>query len=119
MAVPWPPSLAQCIQRRSFASSEDPNIKIRTQMQTGAQKVRLRYTGVVTPYQVSLWMTREEYNTTFLTFYRDDLAHGVLSFDALNPLTMQQEEFRWVNQPSVGFIGWDEVQVSGTWEQLP
>lgn len=119
MAVPWPPSIKQCIQRDSFASIEDPNIRIRTQMQTGAQKTRVRYSGEIINYQVSIWMTRDELNTTFLPWYRNSIAHGVLAFDALNPLTMQQEEFRWVDIPGVNFVGWDEVQVTGQWEQLP
>jgi len=118
MAIPWPPELVKCVQRSSFAQTEDPDIKIRTSMATGPKKVRSRYFKGIPQYSIGLIFSRDEHEI-FLNFYRNTLSNGELPFEFENPVNLRLEHFRMITPPQTAFVGANDLGVSMTWEGMP
>lgn len=83
----WPDAtyLPQYVDDIGFAeSAKDP--VIRTDMDTGPAKQRLRYTAVVEQYTITMTLTKTE-RANFLTFYKGNLAYGSQEFNWIHPVT--------------------------------
>lgn len=92
---------------------------IRTQMDSGPTKRRLRYTAVPKQVSVSLTLTNAQVQT-LEAFYRDDLGYGSLPFDFENPRPPHDAvEIAFTEPPTVAG-GTDEAyDVRMSWEILP
>jgi hypothetical protein len=93
---------------------------LRSDVEVGPAKLRNRYTGNVDPVRGSIDLTYTEY-TDLVNFYKVTLANGSKSFNFDHPFTGVEEEFRFVEPPSISpkGSGGREFVVSFTWEQLP
>lgn len=84
MAVDWPATLPQYVDQTTFGETiQDP--VIRTDMEGGPKKARLRYTAVPEQYTISMILTSSQ-RTAFLTFYKSTLNYGVDEFVWYHPL---------------------------------
>jgi hypothetical protein len=77
--IDWPSNIPQVFQKNSFDEAPRSGV-IRTEMETGAQKVRRRFTATVTEWAGSMIMTTAEL-TSFRTFYKTTSAYGSLRFN--------------------------------------
>lgn len=82
----WPDTLPGYPDQSLFSETiRDP--VVRTDMDAGPQKVRLRYTAVPELYQISMVLTREQ-RAIFIDFYKNTLNYGVDEFDWYHPVNL-------------------------------
>lgn len=80
----WPSTLPEYPDQTSFSETiQDP--VIRTEMDSGPKKNRLRFTAVPELYSMSMVMTRVQ-RATFIDFYKNDLNYGVDEFSWYHPV---------------------------------
>ena len=91
-------------------------------MDIGLRKIRRRYTKQIDVYDVSMDISREDY-PDFEYFYNTTLNGGVNTFYYNDPLTGNQETYRFdpSTTPSAVPIGngSDKLRVSFVWEKMP
>ena len=81
----WPVTLPQYVDQDSFSETiQDP--VIRTAMDSGPQKARLRYTAVPEQYTIAMTLTSDQ-RTAFLTFFKATIHYGVDEFTWVHPVT--------------------------------
>jgi hypothetical protein len=86
--VSWPSTLPAYVSQSSFAETiQDP--VIRTDMDAGPMKMRLRFTAVPEKYSISMELTKEE-RAIFIAFYKDDLNYGVDEFIWYHPVDVDE-----------------------------
>jgi len=79
----WPSSLPQYVQQDSYSETIiDP--VLRTAMDAGPVKTRLRFTMVPEQFNVSIPLTAAQ-RLVFLAFYKSDLNYGVDTFSWYHP----------------------------------
>ena len=106
-AISWPASLPQTLQLEGLhAHYKDP--VIRTEMDTGPAKARLRYTRPPRYFTGGLVLDNEERNALD-HFYRITTRYGTLRFNFANPQTMETREYRFRSPPS-------ETTLDGLWK---
>ena len=117
MAETFPPSLQQLLNEQGF-SQKLGNTTIRSNVDTGLQKVRQRYTKPIDTFSCTINLKKSDYNT-LLTFFRTTLAGGSKTFNYDHPITGNPSEFRFLKPPSMAPLGglWFRVQME--WEEIP
>lgn len=78
----WPSTLPQTFQQQSFTENSVSGV-VRTEMDTGFAKTRLRFTATPDMWQGEMVLTKEEV-ATFKTFFKNDIAWGALKFNFPN-----------------------------------
>ena len=92
--IDWPSTLPQEFQKPSFNNSPNSGI-IRTEMDTGYPKIRLRFTATTENYSGTMILT-ETQKQAFLTFFRTTIRYGSLRFNFPDPYGGADIEARWV-----------------------
>jgi hypothetical protein len=105
-SVKYPDSLP-AVRSNGFQSQyQDP--VLRTQMDAGPVKQRLRYTAVPKRYTASIVVNETE-REVFAAWFAETLGFGTLRFVMQNPQTLDPEEFRFT-----GMYG--ETELDGLFE---
>jgi hypothetical protein len=91
-AISYPANLPGI--RSSGFQSEYQDPVIRTQMDAGPGKQRLRYTAAPKKFTGTIVVDEAE-REIFETWFTETLGFGTLRFVMLNPQTLQPEEFRF------------------------
>ena len=94
--ITWPDTLPEVIA--AGYQSQDQDGTIRTQMDAGPVKVRLRYTACTEKITCSLVLDASEL-ATFNSFYRGTVARGAKRFLMAHPVTGVLRDFRFVEPP--------------------
>lgn len=117
MSTIWPVALPQAPLVSGFGE-KPPETTIRTQMDTGAAKVRQRTTAGARPMDTVFLMTTAQV-ATFETFFNTTLSGGSLSFEWTHPRTGTTGTFRIKSTPDYKPVGATHWHVSMQMEQLP
>jgi hypothetical protein len=96
-AITYPAGLPEV--RESGMSSQYQNPVIRTQMDAGPAKQRLRYTAVPKNLSGSIAVDDGQY-AVFNAWYTSVLGYGTLRFVMKDPRTGELREFRFTDVPS-------------------
>lgn len=113
----WPISLQQKFNVAGF-QYQPGSTAIRTEMDVGPAKVRSRVTDAVDRYTCSVLLTFEDV-ATFKTFYKTTLNNGVNRFLFEDPFTGDEEEFRFVDSPTIRPLGGITFELNMAWEKMP
>lgn len=98
-SIDWPATLPQTLQRDGL-STKDQSAVVRTDMDTGPAKVRLRFTAAVENIKGNILLTEEQL-AIFQTFFRTTTKRGTLRFNMLHPVSCQTKEFRFKGEPDI------------------
>jgi hypothetical protein len=93
----WPASLPQDLEQAGHFEAA-PDTVIRSEMSTGAQKIRRRFTAAPVPIPGKQLMTTAQV-ATLRTFYVTTLGGGALPFDWKLPRTGTTTTFRFLKPP--------------------
>ena len=105
-ALSWPADLPRTLRLEGLrAQYKDP--VIRTEMDAGPAKARLRYTRPPKYYTGTMALTGEQRDRLDY-FYRIDSRFGALRFNFANPQTLETREYRFRAPP-------DETNADGLW----
>lgn len=85
--INWPSTLPDCVDQEGYTETLGRDPVVRTTMDTGPEKVRLRYTAVPESFEISVTMTAAQ-RATFVAFYRETLRFGVEEFVWKHPATL-------------------------------
>jgi hypothetical protein len=96
-AITYPAALPAV--RSSGFQSQYRNPVIRTQMDAGPDKQRLRYTAVPKQFTASIVVDEHE-RELFEAWFAETLGFGTLRFVMENPETLDREEFRFTDMYS-------------------
>ena len=78
MEILWPATLPDYVSQEQYSETiQDP--VIRTEMDAGPRKARLRYTRVPEVFTVALVLTKAQMGT-FEVFFRNHISYGALPF---------------------------------------
>lgn len=107
----WPDSIPNGLLAEGFSKQPQNNVT-RTAMDAGPKKARRRYTARTDIYKGKQRFTRWEMEV-FENFYHLELADGVLRFMFIDPITLENSEFRFT-EPYLAaeFEGYFEVSMS-------
>lgn len=98
--VSWPVELPDCPQ--TWSEQDMPDI-IKTEMDTGHPKVRLR--SAVKKRMVNVtWTLPINLKSIFLEFYETDCLSGVNSFQFKDPGTNEMQTFQFDQPPNITYI---------------
>ncbi len=112
----WPTTLPQWVLQEQYSEwYKDP--VIRTEMDAGPTKERLRYTAVPQVFTISIVVTQDQMNA-FETFYKNNIAFGALPFEWRHPRTQSVETCKIISQYTSVAHGMDFI-VSFEMEILP
>lgn len=81
----WPLTLPQYVDQDGYTQTIT-NPLLRTDMEAGPAKVRLRYTAVPEEFNISLVMTKTQFEA-FVTFFKRDIHYGADIFTWKHPVT--------------------------------
>lgn len=93
----WPASLPQFVLQDGFSRGMADRA-IRSQMDQGPKKARLRYTAAPKPRTFRFIMTTDQL-LAFETFYESDLASGILTFTFDDPVDETTVTFAFSSHP--------------------
>lgn len=113
----WPGGLPQVPQNAGNEETYEDNV-VRTTMDAGPVKSRMRYTAATRPASYQFLMTDAEL-ATFITFYESTVSYGSLEFDFTHPQTGSTESMRFVQPPKWTEHKDDLWRVFCEWEMLP
>lgn len=97
-SIDWPNTLP-CPMMAGYSETIIPNV-IRSDMDTGPDKVRRRSTAVVTQLTFNLNLTREQ-SVILDDFYFDTTLSGTLAFNFYHLRKMETVECRFVDAPAL------------------
>ncbi len=115
--VAWPAGLPQSPLIAGF-EEEVPDIALRTEMDSGPDKLRRRFTASVRPMKYPLILTKAEV-ATLDTFYVATLQAGTLSFTHTHPRTAAAISIRFTKPPKYQPFKDDLWSSILDWEILP
>jgi len=105
-SISWPASLPPTLRAEGLqARYKDP--VIRTEMDAGPAKARLRFTRPVKHFSGSMVLDNDERNILDF-FYRITTRYGTLRFAFTNPQTGEVRNYRFRSPP-------DETTIDGLW----
>jgi len=113
----WPVTIPQLPLEAGYAETP-PDLVIRSQVDQGPAKVRLRYTSGPRTFKFAVEMTKTEL-ATFDSFFTSDCTYGTTSFTWTHPRTGSSATFRFVGVPQYSNAEGDNITVSFTAEILP
>lgn len=99
----WPPSLPQRVRADGFEEAP-PNLTVRTPMDSGAPKVRRRFSAAPRQFSCSLVLTAAQ-TDTLDQFYYSTLVGGVEAFDWVHPRTLAAGSFTLIGPPAYSAAG--------------
>ncbi len=91
--VTWPSTLPQFVDQDEYTQTSK-NPLIRTDMEAGPAKVRLRYTAVPEEFNISLVMTKTQFES-FITFFKQTIHYGADTFLWNHPVTRTASNCRF------------------------
>ncbi|WP_059369310.1 hypothetical protein [Treponema endosymbiont of Eucomonympha sp.] len=97
MAINYPEGLPRVRLEGLSAARQNP--VLRTAMDAGPAKQRLRFTAVPTQISGSVILTQEE-KAVFDGWFENELAYGTLRFSMSDPRDGSEAEFRFTGMPS-------------------
>jgi len=104
--ISWPEALPQTLLAEGLhAKYKDP--VIRTEMDSGPPKARLRFTHPLKHFSGNIILNEEERNILDF-FYRITTRYGALRFNFTNPQTGEVRNYRFRGPP-------DETTIDGLW----
>lgn len=121
-SIVWPPSLPSPLLSQILERT--PDLTLRSSVDRGPAKLRLRTLAEVTEFSIGLLLTRAQ-AATFDTFYRTTTAGGTLPFEWTHPRTGNLIDFRFVGAPQLRQLAprqsnqLEMVRVDFTLEALP
>lgn len=127
MALPtdWPVELPKGFEADSYGSAPQSGV-IRTEMSSGYAKVRRRFTAVITEHSGTMIMTKEQFETYFVPFFKVTIDYGTIPFDFPNPLDGGDTEIevRWLVEGGSPPYTWKQhgpgtVSINFALEELP
>lgn len=113
----WPDTLPQYVDQDGYTQTIK-NPLIRTDMEAGPAKVRLRYTAIPEEFNISLVMTKTQFVDTFITFFKRDIHYGADIFTWRHPVTRGLSNCRFTSMYSAVPHGLD-FKVTISMEILP
>lgn len=96
--IVWPPSLPQSPMLEDLVE-QPPDLALRSSVDRGPAKVRLRSLADVTRFSIGLKLTRAQV-ATLDTFYRTTSAGGTLAFEWIHHRTGNQIDYRFTEPPA-------------------
>jgi uncharacterized protein Usg len=111
MAIVWPVTLP-ALPLASGAIEKAPELTIRTDMDAGPPKIRMRASAGVWPIQFDMLMSGTQL-ATFLTFWQTTTYGGALSFEWTHPRTATTKNMRFSSPPE-----WSQIRGGATGAQL-
>lgn len=109
MPITWPATLPQRPLAEGYQETE-PDVLLRSPMDAGPPKVRLRFTAGVQPVMTTWEMTGAEVET-FRTFYRTTIKYGAIQFEHINFRTGATVTYAIPAPPVERNVGGDVWQV--------
>ncbi len=116
-SIDWPSSLPQTL-RLDGLKTKDQEATVRTDMDTGPAKVRLRFTAASEDVSGSLLLTADEL-AILQTFFRTTVKRGTLRFNMIHPVTLLTKEFRFKSSPDTAPSGDGNFIASLSLEAMP
>ena len=113
----WPASIPQTFDQNQFSYEPEDNL-VRTQMETGPDKTRVRFTSVRTFVSGVMTMTRAQY-ITLMSFHDSTTVFGTETFTFEDPITETNGEFKFRQPPTISSTNADELTVSISLEKQP
>lgn len=117
--VAWPDAtyLPQFVDQDGYAqTTQDP--LLRTDMDAGPMKVRLRYTAVPEQFNITLTLTKTQLGYFVTTFFKNTLGYGAEAFAWKHPVTQANASCRFTSMYSIAPHGID-FKVTISMEILP
>lgn len=118
MPLTWPVSLPTTFKQGSLQASTNERV-IRTQMDQGPMKVRLRDSVSFKIYSGEISIKNNTLRDAFWNFYNSDALQGAEPFQWTDPYSGATKNFRFVSAPSETHVGGDVSTVSFTVEEVP
>ena len=114
----FPSELEQNFFVEGFEDSfKDP--VIRSTVDAGPEKTRLRYSAVPEYIRGRLWLKNLDDYNTFISFWKNDLKYGVLPFEWKHPVTGETVNMRFRNIFRISTIAENQFVVEMDLEVLP
>lgn len=115
--VAWPASIPQQFDRDSF-SMDFPDGSIRSEVDSGPDFARQRFTATPEPFSGTLVLTETQL-ATLKAFYADTLGHGVDVFDWTHPITGDPVSVQFTSAPSLKSFSAGVYRARVSFEVLP
>lgn len=103
----WPAELPQLMRLEGLSGTRKTAV-VRTEMDAGPAKARQRYTVSTKEFSGSVVLT-ENQRQILENWYLNTLGSGVLRFRMVNPQTLEEKEFRFLED-------YQESAIDGLWE---
>ncbi len=113
----WPSTLPQYVDQDGY-SQTTKNPLLRTEMDAGPAKVRLRYTAVPEEFSITLTMNKTQLETFVTTFFKNTISYGADVFTWKHPVTQANANCRFTSMYTIAPHGLD-FKVSFSMEILP
>lgn len=113
----WPSTIPQTFDQNSFSYEPEDNL-VRTSMETGPEKTRVRFTAVRTFVSGTMTMSRAEY-ITLMNFHDSTTVFGTDPFTFEDPVTETNGDFKFRQPPTIAGVNADELTVSIALEKQP
>jgi hypothetical protein len=112
----WPGTLPEFFQVGGFVEIGADNV-IRSPMDVGPDKLRLRTTASTRRHTGNMWLTTAQY-TALRTFFETTQSYGALSF-TMDDAHGVNKTFRFLNPPRYNTVGPNNWQVKLDLEEMP
>lgn len=113
---PWPSELQQNMNTDGF-QYKPGSTSIRSEMDIGPEKVRSRFTDAVDQFSVTMYLDFDQV-AIFKMFYKTNLTNGVQQFQFEDPFTLDTENYRFIEPPTITPLGGRFFVLNMSWEQL-
>lgn len=117
MAVLYPSTLPKNFNRQDF-NRQTQDTTIRTQSETGASKVRRRFTKPIINYSGSMLLDKAQYEI-MENFYNTLTAAGTIPFEWKDPITEVTSIFRFTSTIKYTSAGGEWFNAAFSIEKLP
>lgn len=117
MASEWPAVLQQKILESGFGLGIG-GTTLTTDMDIGLPKKRRRYTKGVDGFNTTIHLKDDLYQT-FYDFYNTTLNGGVGYFLFDHPITGEEREFQFADDPGISSLGGKVFSVRMVWRLIP
>jgi hypothetical protein len=117
MPTAWPGTLPQFVQSSGYAEDKHDQTT-RSPTDSGATKVRRRFTGRFDNHSVTLAMTAAQV-AIFETLHDTTLKGGSLTFTWVHPRTQAACTYKFISTPKITHVDGDQYRVSFKLELQP
>ena len=116
MAV-WPATLPQDLNLEGFEGQISSQV-VRTPMDVGPAKQRLRSSSAPEPFRGIMVMTKDQF-ALFNEFFQQTIGGGADEFDWKHPITLVAKSVRFIEQPRYRAITPTDISVTMALEIMP